>query len=81
MAPNESPCMVSCRSIIEMKSLSLVVYEIFMKIAFDLLTLDFMAPYERPYMVRPYMVSNMSVTLMPLWSLYRSSFMIYLKKR
>ena len=34
MAPNESPYMVSYMSIIELKSLSLVVYEIFAKIAF-----------------------------------------------
>ena len=39
MAPNESPYRVSFVLVIEMKSLSLVVYEIFVKIAFDLLTL------------------------------------------
>ena len=34
VAPNESPHMVSYRSIIEMKSLSLIVFKIFAKIAF-----------------------------------------------
>ena len=36
MASNESPYMVSYMSIIEMKSLSLVVFEIFAKIVFCL---------------------------------------------
>jgi len=34
MAPNESPYMVSYMFIIEMKSLSLAVFEIFVKITF-----------------------------------------------
>ena len=55
MVPNESPYMVSYMPKIEMKSLSLVVFEIFAKIAF--LPLDLgpkskvMAPNESPYMV------------------------------
>ena len=55
MAPNESPYMVSYMSIIEMKSLSVVVFEIFAKIAFWPLDLGprskVMAPNESPYMV------------------------------
>ena len=40
MAPNESPDMVSYTSIIDMKSLSLVVSKIIAKLKFGSLTLD-----------------------------------------
>ena len=55
MAPNESPYMVSYMSTIEMRSLSLVVFEKIAKIAFrphDLGSRSkVMAPSESPYMV------------------------------
>ena len=55
MAPNESPYMISYMSIIQMKSLSLIVFVILVKIAF--MTSDIgprskvMAPNESPYMI------------------------------
>ena len=55
MAPNKSPYMVSYMSMIEMKSLSLAVFEIFVKIAFWPLDIGprskVMAPNESHYVV------------------------------
>ena len=63
MAPNESPYMVSYMSRIDMKSLSLAVFEIFVEIVLWPFKLgprpEVMAPNESPYMV-----SYMSVILM-----------------
>ena len=55
MAPNESPYMISYMCLIQMKSLSLIVCEIFTKIAYLTFDLDprskVMAPNESPYMI------------------------------
>ena len=68
MAPNESPHMISYVSTIHMKSLAIVVFEIFSKIAF--LTID-LGP--RSKIMSPngslYMISYMSIIHMKSLSL------------
>ena len=55
MAPNESPWMISHMCTIQMKSLSLIIFKIFDKSPFDLLTLvqgqKVMAPNESTHMI------------------------------
>ena len=61
MSPNESPSMISYMYIIQIKSLSLVVSKILVKIAFRPLDLDprskVMVPNESSYMIS-YMYLN-----------------------
>ena len=74
MTPNESPYMVSYMSIIEMKSLSLVVFEIFVKMAFWPLDLgprsNVMAPSESPYMVSYMSIIEMKSLSVVVFEIY-----------
>ena len=55
ISPNESPCVISYRCTIQMKSLSLIVFEIFAKMTFWVIDLGprskVISPNESPYMI------------------------------
>ena len=75
ISPNESPCVISYRCAIQMKSLSLIVFEIFAKMTFWVIDLG-----SRSKVISPNESQNMIFCLQYKWRLQPSFFACYLRK-